>query len=141
MAPNLKNSKPGQLINPANWSSRSIGTTDSGADFYNKSNCSFHGPVFLSNNYFSSTGVMTTIASGIYPSTQFTVGPYNEITFQAHGTAGTVTITGSIDGTNFVTCNTVTSADGFTRIQSLYKFIKIAGSGLDATSSLYMQIW
>ncbi len=140
MAPSVKNSKTNQLINPMNWNNRVPSPIDSQNDFFNKSNASFHGYAYSSGKYMDTAGAIQNLSGGsAYPATIFMVGPYNEITIQSAG--GSITITGSIDGTNFVSVNTLTSADGFTRIQSLYRFIKIVATGLNSASYLYMQVW
>lgn len=139
MAPSKKNSNT-DLINPANWNSRVPGVADSEADFFNKSNCSFQGWVFNSNHYNDLDGARTTVTGNAYPATIFKVGPFNEITFQKTGTP-TLTFEGSINGKDYVTCNTTTSADGLIRINSLYRFLRITGSSVGATDALYMQVW
>jgi len=139
MAPSVKNSS-GELVNPANWNGRVPSVVDSENDFYNKSNCSFKGYIYKSNAYLDGVGARQTITGGAYPVTQFKVGPYNEITIQKTG-SGTVTIQGSVDGENFVNVNTVTSSDGFIRIQSLYRFITIQGASVASTDSVFMQVW
>lgn len=148
MAPTIKNSKPNGLIVPSNWSSRVPDTTDAIADFYSRYNSSFHGYVYSLGFYNDKGGTKTAIAGGNYntatpPDIILPLGPYTELTLQKYGTAGTVTIKGGLvkDGNNLVAVNLVTSADGLIRIQSLYKFIAISATGLDATSQLYLQIW
>jgi hypothetical protein len=148
VAPNIKNSKNNGIINPLNWSTRVPSTTDSAPDFYNRYNCSFRGFVYSDGSYTDQNGKPQTISGGNYNTASpalimLPVGPYNEITLQKIGTAGTVVIKGSLigDTNNLVTCNLVTSADGLIRIQSLYKYIVITATGLDNTSQLYMQIW
>lgn len=135
MAPTIKNAKPKGVINfTGNWMDRVPATTDAAADFYQKSNCSFHGWVYLNPpsdiSYNSTKGII------------FAAGPYNEITLQKIGN-GTVLVEGSLvnDKNYLVTCNLVTSADGLIRIQSQYKFICISASSLNTTSALYLQIW
>jgi hypothetical protein len=61
-----------------------------------------------------------------------------EVTLQPSGTPGTITVQGSLDRATWVTANVVASADGFVRIQSAYKWLRVSvGSG---TFSLYMMI-
>jgi hypothetical protein len=151
MAPSFKNNKPNGVLNPANWNNRIPTPTESSYDFYNKSNAGFHGFLYSNLNYVDASGTAQLIPltggnSGKYNGGNamvLCVGPYNEITIQKIGTTGTVTIQGSMlsDINTVVTCNTVTSADGLIRIQSLYKFLFITAASLDATSQLYIQIW
>lgn len=140
MAPSVKNSTTGELINPFNWNNRVPSMVDSEKDFYDKSNASFKGFLFNSNKYNDNTGAPQTISGSAYPATVFKVGPYNEITIQKVGSA-TVTVTGSIDGKNYVAANLTTSADGLIRINSLYRFITVSASGVASTDSCYMQVW
>lgn len=147
MAPSIKNRTPKGIINPTNWLSRMPSTTDATEDFYQKNSSSFHGFVVSAGAYIDQNGNNQTITGGAYNSTNtiiLAVGPYNEVTIQVLG-GGTVTVKGALysdpNGANLVSCNTVSSADGFTRIQSLYKFISISGSGLSSTGSIYLQIW
>lgn len=134
MAPNIKNFKPKSVIDfTGNWMDRVPATTDAAADFYQKSNASFHGYVYLN----PAAATYNAAKAIIFPA-----GPYNEITLQKIG-AGTVLIEGALvsDKDNLVTCNLVASADGLIRIQSQYKFICISASSLVSTSALYLQIW
>jgi hypothetical protein len=145
VAPNIKNSKPKGLLNPVNWNTRVPDNADGTFDYFTKQNCSFHNFVYAGLQYIDQTGATQAISNGSYNGSDaiiLCVGPYNEITLQKVG-AGTVTVKGSLtnDVNSLVSCNTVTSSDGFIRIQSLYKFISIEGSSLDSTSALYLQIW
>jgi len=140
MAPSVKNATTNDLINPLNWNGRVPSVIDSQADFYNKSNAAFKGFVFNSGNYYDTTGAKVAYTGSAYPGTQFHVGPYNEISLQFVG-SGAVTVTGSIDGKNFNNVESTTGSDGIQRISVLYRFINISASGLDGTSSLFMQVW
>jgi hypothetical protein len=61
-----------------------------------------------------------------------------EVTLQPSGTPGAISVQGSLDGTTFVAAVTTVTADGFVRITTKYKWLRVSvGSG---TFSLYMMI-
>lgn len=133
--PGLKNSKPNGLIKIADFNNRVVSHTDASYDYFTRF-YNVHGYIYQ----IGASGLNTyTMPMPLF------IGPCNEVTFQIIGTAGNIAsagiIQGSIDGQNFVNVNLVSSADGFLRIQSKYRYIKIAGvTGLDATSALYMML-
>jgi hypothetical protein len=133
--PGLKNSKPGTLINISEFNKRTFSTTDAAYDFYTKS-LYYHGILY---------GGIAAGTTTFSMSSPMHVGPCNEITLQVVGTAGNIAtpgiIKGSLDGINFVNVNLVSSADGFIRIQSKYRYLNIAEvTGLDTTSGLYLML-
>jgi hypothetical protein len=122
-----KISTPGRLLTAADFT-RIEAQTDNAYDYFDK-NKTLHGYLYMS----MSADVAVDNAAVLF------VGPQNEITIQPIGTV-TIVVKGSLDGTTFVAANTVTSADGFTRIQSKYKAIKVGTTGASGNPSVYMMV-
>jgi hypothetical protein len=148
MSSSLKNSKPQGLIAPANWQARVPSAGDVSLDFFTRHSTAMHGYVYANNQYVNAAGVTTALGSSYNTisssaSIILPVGPYNEISLQPSGTTGVVTVYGSMtqDFNKLVACVNTIGTDGFIRITALYKFIAIVATGLDSTSSLYIQIW
>lgn len=71
---------------------------------------------------------------------QFFVGGCNEVTLQPIGTPGTIAVTASLDGATWVNAITTVGADGFVRVTTKYKWLRVSTSGSSTGWGIYIMV-
>jgi hypothetical protein len=134
----LSQSRPGKVYfstapavnNLSELATRQPATADAIASFYDRYK------IVRGYLYFELTAAITPDPT-IH---KFFVAGANEITLQPIGSAGTVTVQGSLDGTTFVETGVTAGADGFLRVTAKYSYLTVKTAGSSGTYSIYVQI-
>jgi hypothetical protein len=108
---------------------RTYSTTDSAATFYDRYKI-LNGVLYAGMTAdFTATNAHNILIAGC-----------NEFTIQPIGSAGTITVKGSLDGVTFVNTGITAGTDGFIRITAKYRWIQVSTSGSSGTYELYFMM-
>lgn len=123
-------SQGGVINNLQDFANRVPATTDAIASFYDRYK--------ITSGYLYND--MTADIDATTNKLQFFVGGCNEVTLQPVGTTGTIAVTGSLDGATWVTAVTTTTADGFVRVTTKYKWLRVSTTGSSTGWSIYIMV-